>query len=187
MKQINNMNFKNYYLTFIIILVFNTANAQNGNTWQLIDDLENGISFSVTENPEIYDTLGVKMYSSPIDSILSLQVHICDFVGFDPNNPLFENELERQNGDTLRTIASLIVLSTNSEISSIENVQKNAISGIELGITYKTLAANSPIHTILQYFIYDQKFVSFTISGLEEDLDRLIINKQLFFDSIAFN
>src|ERR1700733_8715230 len=91
--------------------------------WQTEFILAENVTFNVPTSPLILDTLNTQMYSVSVDSLLGLNVHILDSAQFQANDSLVAAALQQQNNDTLRAIASLALLTTNSELTEIENIQ----------------------------------------------------------------
>lgn len=132
------------------------------------------------------DSSKLKMYACEVDSLLGLQVHIIDSAYLDDTDTLMTNALAMNANDTLRAFAQLLLLATNSTLTSIADITVAGKPGLEIGIEYNFLASNIPTLTFIRYFLINHKFISYTISGSSIDVMRLTNYKNLFFNSINF-
>jgi hypothetical protein len=161
------------------------AMAQN---WLSYADSPAHIAFQLPTQamPATEDSSKLRMYASVVDSLLGIQIQIYDSAYFDSQDSLLTTALYQTQNDTPRAIAKLILLATNSELTAISNVTTNGKTGLEIGIRYLDLASDVPTLTFMRFFLVNHKFLSFTISGSEDDLPRLSTYKSSFFNSIAF-
>lgn len=180
----------------VILLLISTIiiKAQTLN-WVRIIDSQTQTEFSMPENPMHIDTLSTVLYSTSIDSTEALQVHIFDNASFNSNDPIFSNALIQENGDTLRAIAKVLVLFSNSEIISLNEIYTNGHRGMILGIKYLTLQSNLPSSSFIKYYFENNKFISFTWTGNFTSMRRVSPNqglptpptfKDAFFESVEF-
>ncbi len=169
----------------LLLLSGQIATAQQ---WIGVTDAPAHIAFQfpTQAGPVLDDESQLRMYASAVDSLLGLQVHIYDSAYIDPEEPLYRTALEQTQHDSLRAIAKLILLATNSELTSIQDVNINNRAGLEVGIRYMDLASEIPTLTFIRFFLVDRKFITFTISGSQEDMMRLTEYRNAFFNSIAF-
>jgi hypothetical protein len=178
-------------LLFSILLLTTTGQ----NNWVKIVDSSTNIEFAMPEAPLFVDTLSTAMYSNAVDSTEALQVHIYRDVSFDNTDPLFNAALIQENGDTLRVIAKLILLTTNSEIISIDEVFTNGSRGVVLGIRYYAFASNNPNTSYIRYYIEKNNFIAFTWTGTQSTMKKVPrpgappaptdpLYKDVFFDSV---
>lgn len=171
----------------IFLSVFFCCSLQGAaQSWTGHSELLAGVTFDLPDGAQVYDSLHIRMYAVSVDSILGLQVHLFDSAYFNEGNELLEEALA-QEGDTLRAIASLMLLATNSELVELEEVDVSGRNGLDVGLDYLTLASNIPTLTFCRYFLYDGKFLAFIISGSKDDETRLLNYKAAFFDSIKFD
>jgi len=165
-----------FFTSSLIIFIFVfAANAQNF-----------GLNFELPETPLILDTLRNKIYANSIDSKLALQVHIFSEPDFDETPVAFSEALHKENSDTLRAIADLMLLITNSESTEVINVQNNGVARLQLGLRYLTLSTETPYHTFIQYYLRYNYFYAFTVTVAESDLERGVAYRDRLFDSIDF-
>ena len=167
-------------ITLFFILSFQ-GHAQN---WVITNDIINGLEFSTPIAPVFYDTLNTSLYTVTLDSLLALQVHIFTDAQFNVSDTIFNEVLRQEENDTLRAIAKMILLVTNSEATEVQSVSTDSINGLEIGISYKTLASNTPFFSFIQYYLHNSKFISFSATGAERDIERLVLTKNYFFESI---
>jgi hypothetical protein len=160
------------------------SNAQTN--WTLVNDTMATVSFLLPVSHEVYDTLHTTLYNCTVDSLLSLQMYYFDSAYFDSTEVLLQQVLAQNNNDTLRAIAQLILFATNSELLSIEDISSGLRSGLETGIDYLTLQSDVPTLGFMRYYLFDGKFIVFSISGSKEDIPRLTSYKSIFFNSIKF-
>lgn len=176
---------KIFLLCLLFALINQIAIAQN---WLNYTDNPAHISFQfpTQSQPAYDDSSKLRMYASVVDSLLGMQVHVYDSAYLDPQDSLLSEALYQTQNDSLRAIAKLILLSTNSELTAINNITINGKTGLEIGLRYLDLASDIPTFTFMRLFLIDHKFITFTISGSEDDLIRLTGYKSTFFNSIAF-
>ena len=74
----------------------------------------------------------------------------------------------------------------NSELLNLEDVTSELWPGLEIGLDYLTLQSDEPTLCFMRYFIFDGKFIVFSISGSKNDIPRLTSYKNIFFNSINF-
>ncbi|HAH59317.1 MAG TPA: hypothetical protein DCL86_14320 [Bacteroidales bacterium] len=160
--------------------------SQTTTNWTLYNDSDVGVEFSLPTNTIRYDTLFTILYAAAIDSIEAVQVHIFKDATFSNSEPIFNEALIQEDGDTLRAIAKLILLASNSEITELFEVFTNGIRGLEMGLTYKALQTDAPYHSFVRYYLIDGNFISFTCTGCQTNLIRGIATKNDFFNSIKF-
>lgn len=111
-------------------------------------------------------------------------MHIFQNATFSNSEPIFNEALLQENGDTLRAIAKLMLLVTNSEITEVNEIYTNGIRGLEIGITYNALPTDIPYHTFVRYYLYQDNFISFTWTGKQTNLKSGLITKSDFFNSV---
>jgi len=160
--------------------------SQTKTNWIIFNDTVVGVEFSLPTNTMRYDTLLTILYAAAIDSTEAVQVHIFKDATFSNSEPIFNEALIQEDGDTLRAIAKLILLASNSEITELFDVFTNGIRGLEMGLTYNTLQTDTAYHSFVRYYLIDGNFISFTCTGRQTDLMRGIATKNEFFNSIIF-
>lgn len=179
------MRIKVLILTIIIrLLTLSDSDAQTN--WTLVNDSVATVSFLLPVSPQVYDTLHTTLYNGTVDSLLSLQMYFFDSAYFDSTEVLLQQALAQNNNDTLRAIVQLTLFATNSELLSIEDISSGLRSGLETGIDYLTLQSDVPTLSFMRYYMFDGKFIVFSISGSKEDIPRLTSYKSIFFNSINF-
>ncbi|HRO41880.1 MAG TPA: hypothetical protein PL009_03550 [Flavipsychrobacter sp.] len=174
-------------LFFSFILSASSSSAQN---WLPYSNPQSQVEFELPTTAMVVDslvTLHTILYSSEVDSILALQVHVFDSAYLNADEELFAVALQENDGNELRAIAQIFLMATNSELISLQEITNNlGYPGIEIGIDYQTLEADYPAVSFIQYFLVNNKFVAFSISGSEDDMPRLLSYKDQFFTSINF-
>jgi len=176
---------KTLALTGIIMLPI-VVFSQGGRGWERITDKKARMSFSLPSTPVIFDSMNTRMYANPVDSLLALQVHVFDSAHFNFSETILNEALRQEKNDTLRAIAKLTLLATNSKLTAISDMITSGNRGLEIGIEYQTLASNIPYLTFIRYYVADNRFISFTLTGATDDLLRLLAYKKKFFNSISF-
>ena len=158
-------------------------NPPNG--WTGVNDIPNGVYFSMPSTPVSFDSLDTKIYDYSPDTLVAMQTHIFKNSQFTTTEQMFNSALAQNNGDTLRAIAAITVSVTNSQLTSIQNItSSNGRPGVEFSIRYSTFQSSEPSHTFLRYFLKNNKFVSFSVTGVESDITRVTSLKNIFFGSI---
>jgi hypothetical protein len=175
---------KKIVILLLAIYISFSALAQTSSQWFEINDSVSGISFNMPEIPLFADTLNSKLYSCVVDSMLALETHIYDSARFNMYDTVFNQVLIDENSDTLRAIAKIVLFATNSNLTQIIDIETNGIPGLEIGISYKSLASNIPLHTFIRYYLIGNNFFSFSVTGSETEMLRGINTKDLFFNSI---
>lgn len=176
---------KNILLIRSIVLISKLSFSQDNSNWKTYDNSD--ITFDLPKEPLIFDTLNTKMYSCQIDTTLTMQIHIFSNAKFNENELVFNTALTQENNDTLRAIAKIILLATNSELIELEEISNNNISGLKIGVEYLTLSTNTPFLSFFQYYYKNNTMYIFSITCTKET----IINAQNyinpFFNSINFS
>lgn len=170
-------------ISTLIGLVMNIFSQIPAN-WTTISDESTGVEFSSPSNTVRYDSLLTTLYAAAIDSTQAVQVHIFKGASFSNSEPVFNEALIQEEGDTLRAIAKLMLLASNSEITEIIEVFTNGVRGLEMGLTYKTLQTDIPYHSFVRYYLIEGNFISFTWTGKQTNLKSGITTKTDFFNSI---
>jgi len=161
-----------------------TTGQTNDSNWVAITVPQQGISFSMPGQPLAVDTLHTKLYAVSVDSLLALQVHIFDSASLNPNETFLKAALAQTDGDTLRAIAAIFLLVTNSDLLELNDTTVNNIRSIEIGLNYKTYASNIPYISFIKYWFVNDNFFAFTITGANEDIERINSYKTIFYSSI---
>lgn len=167
----------------------NTNSSYSSGWMNYMDNLAH-INFQLPVEALVIDsleTLHTILYSSEVDSLLGLQVHVFDSAYLSMDEELFAEAMEENDNDELRAIAQIFLVATNSDLLSLEEITNNmGQQGIEIGLDYQTLQSDYPAISFIRYFLIDHKFIAFSISGSEDDMLRLMSYKDIFFDSINF-
>ena len=179
------------YLAFMFVGIF--CYAQN--EWIEIADDYHGISFLSPLGAAKYDTLQTTFYAIKVDTSLSLHVHVFEDAKFGNGNEILTEALQDSEGDTLRAIAKIMLLTTNSELTSIEdivtsytsNLNINYVNGLEMSFYYKTLQSSQQYHTFIRYYLLNNRFYAFSLTTGESEILRAYTYKNQFFNSIQFN
>lgn len=171
---------------FILVLISSKGICQSTN-WTIITDSETGIEFSSPENTARFDSLYTTLYGAEIDSTEAVQVHIFRNASITNSDTVFSEALALENNDTLRAIARLMLLASDSELTAIQEITTNGIRGLEVGITYKSLQTETPYYTFVRYYLMDGNFISFTWTGIETSLKSAGGTKDSFFNSVNFD
>ena len=180
------------FFTFILgTFIFINSSAQTNPppgvpVWVTIDIPDIPCSFDMPETPYSFDTLLTSLYSVAIDTTLALQVHVFDDARFDSINDIFQQALVQENNDTLRAMGAIMLLATNSELTSISDIQTDGYDGLEISFEYLSLASNYDYHSFVRFYLVDNYFVSFTVTVYEGSIDQGLFYKSLFFSSIGF-
>ena len=175
---------KKYLAIPILSLVLSPIFAQN---WTTITNRTPHFRFALPNNPNIVDTLRVKYYYYKLDTVIGFQVHLMDSAYYDTKNDIFNEALKQTKGDTLRAITKIMIAFSHAELTSIQNINTSPLfKGLEIGLKYKDLVSNRVAFSFIRFYRSRGKFISFTITGYGDDLQRLIRNKNQFFTSITF-
>jgi hypothetical protein len=149
--------------TIVLFSFYLSVTAQQN--WIQINDVNTGISFVMPDNLQQYDTLSTRFYSSKISDNEAVQVHVFENAIPNFSEEILASALEQENGDSLLTIARLMALVSNCEITSLTEVYDNGNRGIELEMNYTTQGNYTPYTTVIRYFLINNNFVSFAWTG----------------------
>lgn len=148
------------------------------------------VEFELPTDALVVDSLSslhTIMYSSEVDSILGLQVHVFDSAYLNMEEDLFAIAMEKNEGDELRAIAQIFLLATNSDLLSLEEITNNMDErGIEIGLEYLSIQSDYPAISFIRFFLINNRFIAFSISGSKEDMPRLMDYKDAFYNSVNF-
>ncbi len=171
-------------------IVFFGVLPVSAQSWIAYNNTQAAVEFQLPVTATVIDSLSslhTIMYSSEVDSVLGLQVHLFDSAYLNADEELFALALEENDGDELRAIAQIFLLATNSELLSLEEITNNlGQPGIEMGLDYLTLQSDYPAISFVRFFLISNRFIAFSISGSEDDIPRLMDYKNTFFNSISF-
>ncbi len=169
----------------IIALFFSLLLFSQSNNWKVIRDNEIGVIFSVPNNVLKFDSLHTSLYGATIDSTEAIQVHIFRKAKISNHDPVFNEALRQEKNDTLRAIAKIMLLITDSDLMKLKEVNTNEVKGLEIGIKYNSLQANETYYTFTRYYLRKEKFISFTWTAVDTKLTNMT-TKEYFFNSINF-
>ena len=156
---------KNIRIISTIVLISLCLSVEAQQNWIQMNDVEAGISFVMPDNLQQYDTLSTRFYSSQISDNEAVQVHVFENAVPDFSDEILATALAQENGDSLLTIARLMALVSDCEITSLSEVYDNGNRGIELEMNYITQGNDTPYTTVVRYFLINNNFVSFAWTG----------------------
>lgn len=173
-------------MIFIVILLFITqiSFSQENINWKTYES--SNVTFDLPKQPQIFDTLNTKLFSCQIDTTLTLQMHIFSGAQFNKNEIVFNTALEQENNDTLRAIAKIMLLATNSNLVELQEIKTNDILGLKIGIEYTTLSTNVPFLSFFQYYLKNDKIYIFSMTCSKETINEAQQYSDSFFNSINF-
>lgn len=174
-------------LIFLICFGYYESNAQPDTNWVQLNNFNPDFNFKLPNNPLILDTINIESFFFKVDSTLGLQVHFIDSISFDSSNLIFTTSLIQSNYDTLRAIGKILLLISNGTLTSISDIYINNHKGLEIGFSYDELSTLEREYSFNRVFLFDDKFLTFSITGIETDLQRLLLYKEIFFNSINFD
>lgn len=179
-------NYKTQKILFIVILLLisKISFSQENTTWKAFET--SNVNFNLPIQPLIFDTLNTKMYSCQIDTTLTLQMHIFSGAQFNKNEIVFNTALEQENNDTLRAIAKIILLATNSNLLELQEIKTNDILGLKIGIEYTTLSTNIPFLSFFQYYFKNDNMYIFSMTCNKETIIQAQKYAEPYFNSINF-
>lgn len=171
---------------FIILFFSIFSNTLFSQEWINVRKTAPEYSFSMPTTPKIMDTLNIRFAYVKSDSMMVFQVLEFKDTPFDSSNTGFETELTNTGGDTLLAIAQTISLSNNSVITNSLIINTFAsYKGLEVRMRYNDLYTGRVLLVYTRFFYNSRTLLSFSVSGAEDDLERLQNNKDQFFSSIA--
>lgn len=173
--------------TLLLFLTLPISGSIFSQQWVTVNRTTPDYSFDFPVTPTIMDTLNVRLAYAKTDSMSVFQV--LEFINtpFDTANIAFNDALTLTNGDTLLAIAKSISVENNAIIISSQFV--NSYPGYEVldvNMKYNALIDGRVLLAYTRFFYNPSSFLSFTVSGPEDNLNQLLINKNLFFNSISF-
>mgnify|MGYP001799554861 CR=1 FL=1 len=172
----------------LLCLLVTSVDQLAAQDWQQFSDKATGITFALPENAQTFEQEQLRVYASAIDSTLAVQVHVFDNASaINPRDEIIRQVLEEEKGDTLRTIARVMLLATNSKATELIAVRNNRQEGLQVGFSYSSLASDVPFHSFVQYFLLNGRFVAFTVTGAEREMRRLLQTKEYFFSTIKLS
>ncbi|HRH03424.1 MAG TPA: hypothetical protein PLN13_09235 [Bacteroidia bacterium] len=172
---------------FLFCIGYYELTAQPDTNWVQLNNYNPDFNFKLPNNPLILDTINIESFFFKVDSTLGLQVHFIDSISFDSSSLIFTTALTQTNYDTLRTIGKILLLISNGTLTSISDILIDNHRGLEIGFSYDELSTLEREYSFNRIFLYDDKFLTFSITGIETDLQRLLIYKEIFFNSINFD
>jgi hypothetical protein len=174
---------KKLLLSVLCILIYFNGKAQFSN-WIVVNSSNPYYSFSLPASPVFHNDLDVDYYSYSVDTALALQVHVMNDVSIDTDSELFSEALRENSGDTLRAIAQLFLVLCNADLVSIADIETDNHAGLDVGFSYNDLIAPEKLYSFIRIFRFNNRFLTFTITGIESDLARLQSYRNFFFASI---
>lgn len=170
------------------ILLFLSINYGNlfSQEWVQVSKSGPDYTYSMPASPTMMDTLNIRFAYVKSDSMIVF--HVLEFkdTPLDSANAGFESALANNGGDTLLAIAQSASTSNNSIITSSNNITSfPSYKGLEVSLRYNDLYSGRRLLVYTRYFYNKRTLISFTVSGSEDDLERLGNNKNLFFNSIS--
>lgn len=156
--------------------------------WSTVSSTRGGFNFQFPNGTYIQkDTLSTLYYGRSIDTLLSLNVHYIDDVYTVQNDSLWGVLLNQNNGDTLRAVGTLMLILTNGQLLSIQNLSPTNTTpqGLEIGISLATDQTGAGF-IFSRIYYHGGRFTAFTASSIDSDILRLGSYKTTFFNSINF-
>jgi hypothetical protein len=166
------------------VSIMHIAQGQTPSGWSNFTDSETGFEFSLPSNAAQFDSLLTKVYTADMGTSEAVQVHIFKEASFTGSGELFDEALVLEASDTLRAIARLMLLASNSEVSQVEEIFTDGIRGLEIGLVYQSLQSNTQYHSFVRYYLYRRHFIAFTWTGPSSSIGRTSSHLGEFFDSI---
>ncbi len=178
---------KKSLLIIVLLVQFNLSFSQAPN-WVAINDTTSIIDygFSSPGNPELMDTLGLKVYSYALDTVIGFQVLELKYPPCDSTNISFTDALQQTSGDTLAALSSVLFATSNSVILSSHTVNQNGLSALEINFKYNILNQGRVVVSYERLYYRKDLLLTFTITGFESDQTNLDAIKNEFFNSISF-
>lgn len=177
--------FKLLLLTLLLLVVTEHIKAQS---WTTISATRGNFQFKFPSNTySITDTLNTLFYTYEVDSLISVQVHYLGIANINTTDSVWTTLLSQNNGDTLRAMVGYMLVLTNGQIASIQNIVPTPYNpkGIDFSIVAPSEKVESQIiHSRLYY--QGGRFYAFTVVSVESDVIRLGTYKTTFFNSIYF-
>lgn len=180
----NKYKIQKMILIVILLLISQNSFSQENINWKTYES--SNVKFDFPKQPQIFDTLNTKMYSCQIDTTLTLQLHIFSGAEFNKNEIVFNTALEQENNDTLRAIAKIILLATNSTLVELQEIKTNDILGLKIGIGYTTLSTNIPFLSFFQYYFKNDNMYIFSMTCNKETIIQAQEYAEPYFNSINF-
>jgi len=135
------------------------------NTWTTLSYPQAGCAWQMPSAPSYLDSLGVRMYSLELDTAVGITVHFVldmapDITADGPFMAAFDVE-----GDTLRAMAQLMLLTSGAELVAISDTLLGAVAVLDMVTsTPLDLDGNATISRLR--LVYDHKrFMSFLVLG----------------------
>jgi hypothetical protein len=170
---------------FIISISIFCSSALFSQNWNIINKLSPDYHYSLPGNPNMLDTLNVRMAYFKMDSTIVFQVMEFKDTPLDTANAIFDNNLVQTNNDTLMALAQTVSATSNSSITSFQNINSfEGYKGLEI-TTNRSLGQSGEILISYTRFFYNiHTLLYFTISAKQNDISLLNSNKNIFFNSI---
>jgi hypothetical protein len=175
----------------VLLLLFLSTIFVKAQTWVPVTNSVSSYSFSLPGSPLVVDSMPLKFYAYKLDSLIAFQVHEMDNAVLDSTlndeNTVLRSAIDQTSGDTLRAIAKMILLISGADLLSVEDV--NLSSGrkaLDLGLQYSNLPPDGHKVTYIRLFYSKKVFLTFTVTGVTDDLVRFMNYKTQFFNSINY-
>jgi len=160
--------------TFFIILCLLQQFIFGQNNWVKIDNHSCDISFSMPQQPNIYDTLDIKYYNTSIDTNIVFQVHA------------IHNEQLDDLGDSIwNNFIQQLLIVTNGELTqnkSVKFCENEHNRGRLIGVRYNQ--ENIYYFMFINTFINDENLIVQSIVIPQHKLPSAIALKNKFFNSL---
>ena len=177
---------KSLLLTLLLLAATEYANGQS---WTTVNSTRGNFSFQLPNNNYTSkDSLNVLFYNYQVDTVLTIVTHYIDNAYMVQNDSLFTVLLNQNYGDSLRAVGGLMLLLTNGQLQSIQDINPTSYNpkGIEIGFNYVADQTGDGL-LFSRIFYKNGKFTAFTISSIGSDSVRLGVYKTTFFNSIDFS
>jgi len=175
----------------ILLLIFLSTTFVKAQTWVPVINTVSNYSFSLPSSPLVVDSMPLKFYAYKLDSLIAFQVHQMNNAVLDSTlndeNTVLRSAIDQTSGDTLRAIAKMIVLISGADLLSVEDVSlSSGRKALDIGIQFSNLPPDGHKVTYIRLFYSQKIFLTFTITGVTDDLVRFINFKNQFFNSISY-
>jgi hypothetical protein len=171
---------------FIILIFSIFCNDLFSQKWISVNRTLPDYAFELPETPNFMDTLNVRLAWLKYDSLTVFQVLEFKDTPLDTANTAFNIALEQTSGDTLLAIAQSIATTNNFPILNSQNITSfSEYKGLEVSMSSYDAATGKMLRVYTRFYYNIHTLLTFSITGLEDDIVKLQKNKNLFFDSIS--
>lgn len=153
------------YLAYSVMCMLPLCGLAQDSTWVPVTYPAANCSWLMPGQPNLLDTLHVRMYSLEMDSTKSIAIHfVLEVLPDTSDGSLFDSAMAVEQ-DSLRAMAQVLLYVSGADLQAINDTSVGDVPALDM--TYATPAASDPKGQVtrLRLIYHDRRFMTFAASA----------------------